>query len=264
MRINDMDFTIGADPEVFVGRGGQFISAHGMVAGTKEEPTPVRNGAVQIDGMALEFNIDPAADYETFQLHLDDVKAQLKGMIDPSLDFLQAASVEFSAELFQQVPEYNRRLGCEPDFNAWDYCVNNAPDGTRLMRTAGGHVHIGGFFTEELMDDDHLDKVSRLTRLMDEEVGTYSVLWDKDDLRRGMYGKAGAFRPKKYGMEYRSMSNAWIFNKDLVKFVYEGTERAITRLLNGEDGDPVAREIIDNSIRDHPFFNNNSLAKMVS
>ena len=52
---------VGCDPEVFVAKGGKFISAHGMIPGTKKAPHKVERGAVQVDGMALEFNIDPAA-----------------------------------------------------------------------------------------------------------------------------------------------------------------------------------------------------------
>lgn len=64
MQINGKTYTIGADPEVFVGREGQFFSAHGLVPGNKRRPHKVDRGAVQVDGMALEFNIDPASSYE--------------------------------------------------------------------------------------------------------------------------------------------------------------------------------------------------------
>ena len=61
-----MDFLFGADPELFVKRDGEFKSGHGLIEGGKENPYPVERGAVQVDGMALEFNIDPAADEDNF------------------------------------------------------------------------------------------------------------------------------------------------------------------------------------------------------
>lgn len=77
MEINGVNYTLGADPEIFVGRQGQFFSAHDLIPGNKRRPHPVDKGAVQVDGMALEFNIDPASSYEEFQGNLDHVMAQL-------------------------------------------------------------------------------------------------------------------------------------------------------------------------------------------
>ena len=58
MLVNNKKFTIGADPEVFVADSltNTFVSAHDLVPGTKLEPFAVNKGAVQVDGMALEFN----------------------------------------------------------------------------------------------------------------------------------------------------------------------------------------------------------------
>ena len=52
---------VGCDPEVFVAQGGVFKSAYNLIKGDKKNPQKIRSGAVQVDGMALEFNIDPAA-----------------------------------------------------------------------------------------------------------------------------------------------------------------------------------------------------------
>ncbi len=52
-----VNFTIGADPEIFLRRRGKAFSAHGVIPGTKKEPHNVEKGAVQVDGMAVEFNV---------------------------------------------------------------------------------------------------------------------------------------------------------------------------------------------------------------
>ncbi len=46
------------------------VTASGLVIPdtAKEKPFPVTNGAVQVDGMALEYNIDPASTVEEFVL----------------------------------------------------------------------------------------------------------------------------------------------------------------------------------------------------
>ena len=51
--------TFGCDPELFVVNGNDEFVYPEWIPGNKEEPHPVEHGAVQIDGMAAEFNIDP-------------------------------------------------------------------------------------------------------------------------------------------------------------------------------------------------------------
>jgi hypothetical protein len=56
---------------------------------------------------------------------------------------------------------------------------------------------------------------------------------DYDKQRRLLYGKAGAFRFKTYpngdfGAEYRTLSNFWIADLELVKFIYAQMDKAIT------------------------------------
>lgn len=66
-----MKLLVGADPELFVSDNGKLVSCHGLLPGTKAEPHRVERGAVQVDGMAAEFNIDPAGDEETFITNLN-------------------------------------------------------------------------------------------------------------------------------------------------------------------------------------------------
>ena len=63
-----MNILIGADPELWIidRKTGKPISAEGLFEGTKAAPYQVENGAVQVDGMAAEFNINPAKDSREF------------------------------------------------------------------------------------------------------------------------------------------------------------------------------------------------------
>jgi hypothetical protein len=129
----------------------------------------------------------------------------------------------------------------------------------------GGHVHIGGLFGPEDTTADRHRLALRMTRLMDQHVGVYSLLWDKDDRRRSIYGAAGACRIRDYGVEYRSLSNQWLFSPRITKFVYEGTERAFAALRRGEDVETdLYRSIINNSDRGNAFFGESSLARYLS
>lgn len=261
MRIGGHNYTIGADPEIFVSNNEKVVSAHNLVPGNKENPFPVKNGAVQVDGMALEFNINPAKNFKEFERNLDSVSSQLFDMIKGQGDFkfLDESSAFFAKEDVVDVPLENLLLGCSPDFDAWDMDVNEGPDmgldTETIMRTAGGHVHIGGFTSEDIYSSEHFNNCARLSRILDKNLGVYSLFWDKDDKRRGMYGKAGCFRPKTYGMEYRTLSNKWLFDKKLVKFLYYAVKDSVREFVKGVDvNDGIFRDIINNSDRAHPFF----------
>ena len=67
-------------------------------------------------------------------------------------------------------------------------------------------------------------------------LGVPSVLMDEGELRKQLYGKAGAFRPKPYGVEYRTLSNFWVFDPKLVGWVHDQVGRALTEApeIDGE------------------------------
>ena len=133
-----MQILVGADPEIFLQENGKFISAHDKLPGTKWEPHIVSNGAIQVDGMAAEFNIDPAASEEEFLTNLQVVQDQLRVML-PGIDFIHAASVGFGEEFIKHIPSENLTLGCEPDFDAYTGGINPKPMATSLMRHAKRH-----------------------------------------------------------------------------------------------------------------------------
>jgi len=250
---------IGADPELFVKKGDKYVSGYGMIAGDKANPFKVDKGAVQVDGMALEFNIDPAADEEAFVTNINTVMSQLSAMVP---DFQLAADpvAKFGKKYLATQPEEALELGCDPDFNAWrDGRANPRPDGDVDFRTGGGHVHIGWTQGMDIEDAGHREAGMMLTRELDFYLGLPSLFWDEEDGRRAMYGKAGAYRVKSYGVEYRSLSNAWVGDEGLMRIVYRNTAMAVKQLL---DGKSVA-DRYGKHIRDAINSNNRDLATAV-
>jgi hypothetical protein len=60
--------------------------------------------------------------------------------------------------------------------------------------------------------------------MLDLFVGIPSIFMDHDPTsarRRKVYGQAGRYRPKEYGMEYRSLGNFWLASPKTVKLVFE-------------------------------------------
>lgn len=228
-----LEVKVGADPEVFLFEGGNPVSAYGVIPGSKEDPYPVANGAVQVDGMALEFNIDPANNAKEFLHNINSVMETLDNMV--KADIMVVPVAEFGKEYISKQPNEAVELGCDPDYNAWlNGRVNPKPDGDEGFRTAAGHVHIGWTEGMDVEDPTHLEACIMLTKQLDVFLGLPSLIFDGDTKRREMYGAPGAFRPKPYGVEYRVLSNQWLESEELINFVYKQVIKAVDALVNGK------------------------------
>lgn len=225
---------IGADPEIFVSKNGQLVSAFGLIEGDKENPVKVKQGAVQVDGLALEFNIDPAATEQEFVSNIDTVMGILASMV-PEHKFEIQPVAEFGFEYIKAQPEKAKELGCTPDYDAWKSAVNPRPDGDRSFRTAAGHLHFGFIDSCDapITDQDFIDYCSSKVRELDFYLALPSLFYDADVQRRELYGKAGAFRPKVYGLEYRTLSNMWLKTTELKQWAYRASIEAWKRMESG-------------------------------
>lgn len=221
-----MNITLGADPELFLIQYGKYKSAVGLTGGgSKWNPIPIDNegNAILEDNVAIEFNIKPSDTVETFEFNINKVLNYIKSKL-PTFEFSRESAVSFPAEELE-TPEA-MLFGCEPDFNAWTEKINRKPRASdKNLRSAGGHIHIGCSTAQE--------KPIATIRAMDLFLGVPSVCMDNNPKRRELYGKAGAFRPKPYGVEYRTLSNFWIFESTLIHWVYNQTKKAIEFTRSG-------------------------------
>lgn len=240
---------IGADPELFVKKDGKFISAHGLIPGTKAKPFVVYGGAIQVDGMALEININPTGNGETFLSRVNSVLNELRKHLHPGLDMVLSETAVFEMEYMDNVPEEAKVLGCDPDFNAYTGVENPAPDGNSNLRTAAGHIHIGWTEGASITDPGHFIACRELTKELDYFLGLPLSLYEKNNDRRQMYGVAGSFRPKTYGLEYRVPSNVWLLHDQIMKNLLNKCMSAIHNCKAGtkmsEKYGEAARKAID-------------------
>lgn len=228
-----MEILVGCDPEVFVKKNNQFVSAHGLIRGDKKNPFPVKDGAVQVDGMALEFNINPARSENEFVLSVQSVFDQMCKMV-PDYQVVATPVAHFDEAYMKQQPKEALELGCDPDYNAWTGMANDRPDGDRPMRTASGHVHIGWSKGEDVRNPEHQYKAQLVGQQLDFFLGLGSLFYDDDKERREMYGKGGAIRFKPYGVEYRTLSNAWLRSEERMRWVYRNAVKGVKALINGD------------------------------
>jgi len=200
MKLEDLNITFGADPEVAVlnTKTREYISPWDILPGTKDKPHRVQNGCVQVDGMAAEFNIDPAETFVEFFANIQSVYTQLEKIIKDNggkhLSLIQTHSASYSKEYFDSLPDSIREVGCSPDFDALTGRELQSPVSDKdTTRYFGGHIHIG--WTKDASGDDHFIECRVVTAKL-------SPLFTSYSLRHKKYG-SNRFRPKSYGVELR-------------------------------------------------------------
>jgi Phage phiEco32-like COOH.NH2 ligase-type 2 len=235
---------LGCDPEIFLQDiSGKFISGVGLIGGSKDIPRPIddEGNAVQEDNVTVEFNTPPCHDSQSFIAHINKNKEWIKQQAAKfDLKMVIQPSAVFDDDQLQT--EAAKTFGCEPDYNAWnDGRRNPRPNADNPnLRSCGGHVHV------QLVDDnlDHLEVV----RAMDLFVGCMMLEFDDDTGRRELYGKAGAFRKKPYGVEYRTASNKWIESDERIQWVWDQTEKALAFVAEGNSFTDRQGQIIQDCI----------------
>lgn len=255
-----MRILIGSDPELFVfdDNKGKFISAHDLIPGTKDMPYPVPRGAIQVDGVAAEFNIDPAETVDEFTKNIRSVMSSMEGFIKEMKSDYELAitpTAKFEKEYFDALPDEVKLLGCNPDYDAYTGDENTPPETTEPFRTGAGHIHIGWTAGASAGDETHLDNCRELVKELDATLYPASLLWDSDDKRRTLYGKIGCFRPKHYGLEYRPLSNAYLKEKSIQEYVFK-TAKHVSELFfttgTRISRDRVATMMVNNVLLDKP------------
>jgi hypothetical protein len=228
-----MSFSIGADPELFAQDAtGVLRSCIGIIGGTKEEPRWLddhKSLGVQEDNVAAEYCFSPCYNEEQFVQAIQLGQAAIQSLLGTkNLVISNKASHSFMPEELEH--PMAQVFGCDPDFNAWELRQNDKPVvGDKNFRTCGGHIHVGVVGCDSPMEQ------VRLTKLMDLHLGLWSVIEDPDTQRRALYGAAGCFRPKPYGIEYRSLSNYWIFSKLHSRSIYNRTSKAVGAFFKGDN-----------------------------
>lgn len=220
---------IGADPELFVALADdeKVVSAIGLVGGTKTAPKSlgVDGFFVQEDNVLAEFNIPPAKTAEELASNIGQGLALLNVHLGKDYRVIAKASHIFDDSQLDHPKAQG--FGCDPDIIAWTEEEHVAAPPGYGLRTSSGHFHFG-------YDNPTYDMNFKLAKAFDIFHGLPSVILDPDRIRRQLYGQAGAFRHKEYGLEYRTLSSFWISDPKLCNWVFKQAQEAAKFVDAGE------------------------------
>ena len=213
---------LGADPEFFVlDETNSFINASKVLNYSKNKPIKFLNETSGFyDNVLLELNILPANNISEFVTRCYDGMHFLRNHIGSNKLSLHAYAEFDSSELrAKNAKEY----GCVSDTNAYTLTENELPVDlikNSCMRTAGGHIHIGG-----TAGDAVCNPVLKplYVFMLDLFVAIPGVLIDNSAesyRRRSYFGRAGAYRDKEYGIEYRVLSPFWLRSESTIAIFY--------------------------------------------
>lgn len=219
MKIDNL--LIGSDPEAMIMEvaTGKMISAVGLIPGTKDVPVSIGNGCyIQADNVNVEWCLPPTQDPKDFAKNLKYCIKYTNSILPQGLRVLLNSSHEFDVDQLQ-TPEA-LEFGCDQDFCIYNEDINEPnpkPTSTNPnLRSCGGHIHFGAV---SLINP--IASIRFLKTRIEPLLGVALVALDPDTRRKELYGKAGAFRLKPYGIEYRTPSNFWLSSEGLIDFVFE-------------------------------------------
>lgn len=232
-----MKLLVGGDPELFLWHKPtqRYISAEGIVPGTKERPERMKHGCVQRDGLALEFNLDPADSKAHFVDSVGNTLDSCRSLVGSEVELRAVPSVTFDEEYYDSLSSNSKQLGCTPDYNAWTYGRNPTPTPIPRFHSGGGHLTLGWTQGESTLPyQGHYDDCVQLVQRLDTYFSRFYHRWDTDQERQRLYGRPGCFRPKPFGVEYRTPSNAWVGKPELWPWIYDSCQWVFQHALDGK------------------------------
>ena len=246
--------TIGCDPEWFIindRRAVAITATDAAVEGTKDDPISSpeygEGFAYHRDNVMIEAACPPTSDAYQFQDYVNAMQGMCNRYLrslNPGYSIYRHSAMQQFSDAELAAPEA-REFGCEPDNDAYEGGAQRiVPDGILgNYRTAGGHIHIGttsGFncpsFIVALMCDLLIGPA--LARGFAAGLGVpnegQGFMW---------YRKPGLYREKEYGIEYRTPSNLWTFDDQMIQGVHN--QATLVGKICSEQDANVIRNIVN-------------------
>lgn len=195
----DTGMTLGSDPELFLMEGDEVVPSSVIIGKDRLED-------VVPDGFQVELNPQPNSCRESAGYYIARALEELEDYaLGKNLALSFKLAHRISDSVWKQTPSEVKRFGCSPTETAYRGKSKRVSGIRERLRAGGGHVHIGY--------KNAVNNIKDFVKLLDIVVGNTLVLIDRDPAnkeRRKHYGRAGEYRPKTYGLEYRVPSNFWL------------------------------------------------------
>lgn len=222
---------IGSDPEIFVESNGDVIPAFNFL-GSKQKPDKTASGSpyggkrLYWDGFAAEFETHPI---HCVAYQVDSIRCGLKAIQQKAQEFDKEAHLsnktvfKFKPSLLKKAKPEQVELGCKPSFNIYGLKVKFEDPRKTYLRSCGGHIHFGIGKVDQ-------ERAVTIVETLDAILGVLCVSlfegFDHND-RRKYYGLPGEFRLPPYGIEYRTLSNAWLIHPAVANLVLDLSRRCV-------------------------------------
>lgn len=217
-----------------------------LTVGDEEVSLPIfkseyagRTGAIQIDGIAVEFTTNPMSCRNHIIQDIAGKFLAIKELVKTAnknwrVGILPAVSL--TPEQLQALPKEAQIFGCSPDLDIYgeaEKCLAVVDASTNPVRSFGGHMHasfaggglelLGNDYGKKSMVDWFSENSTMLTITLDRIIGITSVAMTGGELetrRRSIYGQAGRIRVQDYGgIEYRTPSNFWLMHPVVANYM---------------------------------------------
>jgi len=191
---------IGYDVESFLEIDGQPIAAEKFLGGSKNNPEALDDQVVSHpDNVMAEFASRSPFDHQYLRdIISNDIKKLVQRVAPAKVLLISAMDCPSGMLADSTLAE---EIGCDPDYRDGRMREPISTPDIGHYRYAGGHIHFDG----------HKDLPADIAaRVCDVLLGAPLVaMGEKQEGRRTVYGLNGLYRPKSYGIEYRTLSNFW-------------------------------------------------------
>lgn len=226
--------TFGSDPEFMIFKDGEPKSAIGILP-SDENRTTINGHQFYYDNVMAECAVKPGKSKEEVIQNFRECIQTYIELVKPCV-LKNYASVMYDDN--QLLHEDARKVNCAKDFCAYEMKQKDGPvdqitNGN--LRSCGGHIHLGA---DSLVTNGPEPILT--VYMMDLFLGIPSLWLDKDPTsprRRLLYGHAGRYRIKDYGIEYRSLGNFWLESPEMVGLIYDLTMFSLDFVESGRAWD---------------------------
>jgi len=207
--------TMGTDPEFFVSKEVapkkfDLIPAFNVLADKKVNPY------VFWDGFQAECTVRPRNCHQELASEI----AYSLSRLPSSLQIVPSPIWRVPKHFLANAAEEHVRLGCDPSYNVHNMKGRPVPDGRELLvRFAGGHIHFSLYNPYK-----NPPRVKSIVRACDAILAVPCVAFAAGvdhPIRRQYYGLPGEFRLPEHGLEYRTLSNFWLYHPQAYHLVFD-------------------------------------------